>query len=91
MIPADHDKYSFPYNLEDRVKDRIKKVNKIINRNINIKVNKHKNGIFSEKRNSELLKYVIVLENSKYVKENEKQIKNLGFKLVNNNWELLLE
>jgi superfamily II DNA or RNA helicase len=91
MIPANHDKYSFPYNLEDRIKDRIKKVNKIINRDINIKVNKHKNGIFNGKRISDLLKYIIILENSKYVKENEKQIKNLGFNLVNKNWELVLE
>ena len=91
MIPANHDKYSFPYNLEDRVKDRIRKINKIINRNINIKVNKIKNGIFDEKRDSKLLKYVILLENSKYINNNEKQLKNLGFKLVNNNWELLLE
>ena len=91
MIPSNHDQFEFPFNLEDRLKDTIKKINKIINRNINITVNKSKNGIFLNKRNKDLLKYTIILDNSKYIKDNEKSIKNLGFKLIDNKWELILE
>ena len=91
MIPSNHDELDFPFNLEDRIKDKINKINKIINRNINITVNKSKNGIFLNKRNKDLLKYTIILDNSKYIKDNEKSIKNLGFKLIDNKWELIVE
>jgi superfamily II DNA or RNA helicase len=91
MIPSNHDELDFPFNLEDRIKDKINKINKIINRNINIIVNKSKNGIFLKKRNKDLLKYTIILDNSKYIKDNEKSIKNLGFKLIDNKWELIVE
>jgi DNA polymerase III delta prime subunit len=75
MIPANHPKYDFPYNLEDRVKDRTIKIKQIIDREVDIKI-KHLDK-----------KYILTFY---YNKDNEKLIK-LGCKNENNNWTLILD
>jgi len=82
MIPKNHPLYDFPYNLEDRIKDRINTINKIAERNIDITVTKIKN--------KELI-YKLEFVNDTFLKNNEKDILNLGWKLNNNIWILELK
>jgi hypothetical protein len=91
IIPANHHTFPFPYNLEDRIKFTIKNIKKILNRDINMKVKKMKNGIFLNERNINYAKYELEFKNNKYTKNNSKKLLNLGFKLENNLWKIIIE
>ena len=91
MIPSDHPKFPFTYNLEDRVKSVVKKINKIINRDIGLVTKKMKNGIFLGERNASLTKYQIEFKDTKYTKEKSNELKKLGGKLEKNTWIILIE
>ena len=91
MIPKNHKKYEFPFNLEDRIKYKIKNINKYLNRNIDVKVKKYKNGIFLDKRDKNYVRYELEFKNSKYVKEKESKIKSLGAVLNDNLWIINVE
>ncbi len=80
MIPANHPKYPFPYNLEDRIKHIITSVNTILQRKIDIIVKKQK-----DKDDNAI--YELSFENEKKF-ENVKDIEKLGFVLKNNLWLL---
>jgi len=75
FLPSDHPLYPFPYNLEDRVKDRINKINNITKKDININV-KHVDN-----------KYTLTFNDEKFDKN---ELSNIGFKLENNKWILIL-
>jgi hypothetical protein len=79
IIPNDHPVYPFPYNLEDRIKDRINQINKLAERKVDILVKK------SDK------KYTLTFNNDKFLHDLEKKLKELGCKLENKEWVLVLE
>ena len=91
IIPANHEIYTFPYNLEDRIKYTIKKIKNIINRNLDIIVKKSKNGIFLNERSSDYIKYELEFKNNKYASANAKKLKDLGLLLIKNNWKMTIE
>jgi DNA polymerase III delta prime subunit len=79
IIPKNHPIYPFPFNLEDRIKDRINQINKLAERKVDIIVKK------SDK------KYNLSFNNDKFLHELEKKLKELGCKLENKEWVLILE
>ncbi len=84
MIPANHKKYEFPYNLEDRVKHIINEVKNIIQRDFDYVVKKEKNGEFEG--NNNLTSYNIEVKLSKYIEQNKKDLEKLGFKFGKSNF-----
>ena len=78
MIPADHPIYPFPYNLEDRIKYLKDKVKNLLDYDIEFKLEKEK------------LSYELSFKNNKYIKDNDKKLEKLGFKLNNNIWLIKL-
>ena len=74
MIPADHPIYPFPYNLEDRIKFLKDNVKNLLDYDIDFKLEKDK------------LSYELSFKNNKYIKDNDKKLEKLGFKLNNNMW-----
>ena len=78
MIPADHKKYKFPFNLEDRVKHTISKLKEIILREFDYVVKKEKNGTFENIKH--LTNYIIeVKSNEKYIEPHKKDLEKMGF------------
>ena len=78
MIPNNHPKYEFPYNLEDRVKNTINNIKSIIDRDFDYVVEKEKNGKFENLKN--LPNYIVKIKRDKYIDENINDIKKMGFK-----------
>ncbi len=77
MIPANHKKYAFPYNLEDRLKYIISNVKSIVNREFDYVVKKDKRGVYEGIPN--LPSYLIEIKSNKYIEDKEKEILKLGF------------
>lgn len=88
MIPANHDTYPFPYNLEDRTDDMIDKIKDKIKFKIDIKVieEKFKSGDLKGK-----FRFKIEIKNSSKLDEFKAILEKLGAKLVNNKWVIVLE
>ena len=81
VVPINHPKYPFPYNLEDRIKYKLKELNKIAGVKVEHKVTKIKD---------ELPKYNIKLDNTKLWDGLSKQIKELGFN-KEDDWQIIIE
>jgi hypothetical protein len=86
MIPSNHKKYPFPYNLEDRIKYTLKRINEIIQREYDHVVKKNKNGSFENITN--LPSYTIELKSNKYLVDNKKELEKIGFTLDKNIFSL---
>jgi hypothetical protein len=94
ILPSDHKKYTFPYNLEDRIKHIIKNITTIIKREFDYKVIKEKNGEYETIKN--LPNYIIEIKINKYIeeysKELEKLFNNMGkFKKEKNYYNIYLD
>jgi hypothetical protein len=88
MVPANHKKYDFPFNLEDRIKFIITQVKNIVQRDFDYVVKKEKNGKFENINN--LISYNIEIKLSKYIEQNKKELEKIGFKFNSNNINILL-
>jgi hypothetical protein len=86
MVPADHNVYPFPYNMEDRVKSIIKKITGLIDRDFDYVVKKEKNGSFEDIKG--LISYNIEVKANKYIDAHSKEMDKMGFKLVKNTYIL---
>ncbi len=82
MVPANHKKYEFPYNLEDRIKHIINEVKNIIKRDFDYVVKKEKKGKYEGI--DDLTSYTIEVKLSKYIEQHKKELEKLGFKFSNN-------
>lgn len=91
MIPKDHPKILFPYNLEDRLKYILDTLQKTTNTKINHKVKKLNNGIFMNTRKKELVKYEIIIKNNKVLEKEKKFIEKYGGKLKDKEWFITVE
>jgi hypothetical protein len=78
MVPNNHPKYEFPYNLEDRVKNTISNIKSIIDRDFDYEVKKDKKGTFENLTN--LPNYVVEVKRNKYIDDNIRDILKMGFK-----------
>jgi len=83
IVPNNHPKYPFPYNLEDRIKYKLKELNKLAGVKVEHKVSKTKDE-------NSLPIYNIKLDNTKLWDGLSKEIKKLGFNKKDNNWEIIL-
>jgi superfamily II DNA or RNA helicase/predicted transcriptional regulator len=79
IIPDNHKDYPFPYNLEDRVNYRINQINTFAKMTIKINVNKIKNT------------FELTFDNSNYLNNSKDKLIDLGCKLNNNKWTLILD
>ena len=86
MIPNNHPRYRFPFNLEDCVQYKIKTMLKLINREIDYKVKKENNGKFNGKTN--LPSYKIEFKENNYTKVFKKELEDIGFNLNKNVWTI---
>lgn len=84
MIPANHPKYPFPYNLEDRSKYMVDQIKDKIKFKINMDVKKNKTKIDGYPT----MTYSIEIVNDPNLKEFEEFLKSLGFSLAKNKWVL---
>jgi superfamily II DNA or RNA helicase len=92
IIPDNHPKYKFPLNLEDHIQHIIKQIENKVPFKFDYKIEKEMNGIFEDKRDKTLPKYIIKINNSTDFVKYENFMKSLGFKLNNNKyWELTIE
>ena len=91
IIPFNHPKYPFPFNLEDRIKDRLSKVKNIINREFKSVVKKNKNGTFDKLKLRNQISYTIELSDDKYLQSKKNEIQKLGFKQDKKKWILEIE
>ena len=89
IIPADHPKYPFPFNLEDRIKDRLKQIKKLVKRDFDSVVKKENNGKFMGEKN--MKSYVIELKKDKYLADKQSELEKMGFKLINNKYIMNIE
>jgi len=79
MIPYDHPKYEFPYNLQDRLKYIMEKINILLKQKINFKTIKQKDK-------KEELSYNLTFNNEKFMTSNKLEIEKLGFILKSDIW-----
>ena len=77
IIPSNHENYSFPFNLEDRIKYKLEQVKNIIKREIDHSVKKLNNGKFLDI--SGLPSYLLEIKSSKYIVENKETLQKIGF------------
>jgi hypothetical protein len=88
MIPANHSKYQFPYNLEDRIKYNIKKIKDLIQRDFDYVVKKEKNGTFENLKN--LPSYTIDVTSNKYIDDHKDEIIKMGFEQNKNHYIMVI-
>ena len=79
MIPYNHPKYEFPYNLQDRLKYVMEKINILLKQKNTFKTIK-------EKDKNENVFYTLTFTNEKFMTENKSEIEKLEFTLKNNIW-----
>ena len=92
MIPMNHPKFPFPYNLEDRIKSIKEKILLLVKKDIEIKVTKSDNGKFLDKSEKEHTKYILTFKNKTYIDIFKKDLEKIGAKLDNKkNWILIIE
>ena len=77
MIPVNHPKYSFPFNLEDRIKYILQQIKDIVDREFDHTVTKNNNGNFNDIKN--MKSYIIELKKNKYLEEHKKELTKIGF------------
>lgn len=88
MLPANHPEYPFPFNIYDRQDHVIKKIKDAIKFNIDIKTT-------TKKKTSDPWKgkpvIEITIKNDSKLKEFEQLFSDIGAKLVNNIWTIVIE
>lgn len=87
MIPKNHPKYPFPYNLEDRKDYLLDEINSIIKFKINVNVKEVKTKVQKE----EVTTYVIEINHIPALNDFEKQLHKMGAQLKDKKWTIKVE
>ena len=87
-IPANHPKYPFPYNLEDRIKFIIAKIRQ--NVNVAIDITTSKDSVKSGE-NKGLPSYQIIIKKKPQLDEYTEFFKNLGAVQTKDEWNILVD
>ena len=87
MVPANHPKYPFPYNLEDRKDHIINKIKENIKFKIDVDVKENKSKVDK----IDVVTYQIEIKNTEQVKEFSKLFTDIGLKLEGNKWIIKVE
>ena len=91
MMPANHPRYNFPFNLEDRIKYVLDYLQKETGIKIKHSVKKMNNGIFMNRRDKEFVKYELTFSNSKLIEKEKVFIEKYGGKLNKGKWVIIME
>jgi len=93
IIPFDHPKYPFPYNLIDRIKFKISKLQDKIPIEFDFETQELKTGIFEDDniKSNKLTSYIIKIKENNDLKSYHYILKNMKFNLDKNIWSLLIE
>jgi DNA polymerase III delta prime subunit len=92
IVPANHKKYPFPFNLIERVNKLRQGINFTVNKNIDYTIDKENNGIFLDERNKKYTKYVITFKNSSHIAPHKKSIEKLDGTLDKDGiWTFIVE
>jgi hypothetical protein len=94
MIPSNHPKYVFPYNLQDRIKNVIDDIKTKIKFDFNIKINKELikgNELSINKQIIPKYKYIIVIDNIDKLNNFKYVFEDKGAVLKNNKWNINIE
>ena len=92
IIPKNHPIYPFPFNLEDRIKYIIDELQSKISVSLTHKFENIKNGIFNDKRDKNLARYKVYIENKlEDLKEYSDLLKKNNFIIEKNNWITIVE
>jgi ABC-type lipoprotein export system ATPase subunit len=87
MIPSNHPKYKFPYNLEDR-KDYV--INDIREK-IKFKIDLNIKDIKTKLNGEGIITYVIEITNNENLKDFDTFLKSLGFELEGKKWIIKID
>jgi len=92
IIPANHPKYTFPFNLEDRIKYIIDQLQSKISVSLKTKVENIKNGIFEDVRDKEFARYKLTITNKPdEISEYSNLLKKNNFSLEKDQWTTIIE
>ena len=91
IIPKNHPIHQFPFNLEDRILYITRNIKELIPIDLNITQNKETNGIFNDKREKKLAKYVLSIKHDNKLDQYKTILKNSGFEKIDNNWIMIVE
>jgi superfamily II DNA or RNA helicase len=91
IIPQNHDKYPFPFNLEDRIDFIISNLQHKVPLLLNIQITELKNGIFENVRDQTLSRYKLEFLNNKDWDIYNNIFIESGFILDNKLWILIIE
>jgi hypothetical protein len=91
IIPKDHDIYTFPYNLQDRIEYIITNLQHQVPLSLNIQINELNNGIFEKVRDTSLRRYKLEFKNKTEWNIYSSNFINAGFILDKNVWTQIVE
>jgi hypothetical protein len=91
IIPKDHDIYTFPYNLQDRIEYIITTLQHQVPLSLNIQINELNNGIFEKVRDTSLRRYKLEFKNKPEWNIYSSNFINAGFILDKNAWTQIVE
>jgi hypothetical protein len=92
IVPFNHDKFIFPYNLEDRIRYVRDKFNIYEKSKISFNISKKKNGIFLNKRDKNLPSYEVSFTyKDKISKNTQELLDKYNFIKKNNNYTSIFE
>ena len=92
IIPSNHPKYPFPFNLEDRIEYIKENISSKTQLDLDFNIEKSNQGIFENKRSKDLVKYTINITNSSELEKFEKVLTSSGFQLINKKqWTIVIE
>lgn len=91
MVPNNHPKLLFPLNLEDRTKHIVNTIQKTSGIELDYTVVKQNNGIFLGKRDKKLVKYEMIIKDSKSLSNSYDFIKKYGGKEQGKRWVIQIE
>ena len=92
IIPNNHERYLFPFNLFDRIKYIEDEFNKLENANIKISFKKDNNGIFLNKRDKKYTRYLVEFNYKENISKNTKLfLKKYGIEFDKNKYKGIIE
>jgi hypothetical protein len=91
IIPNNHEKYTFPFNLEDRIEQTKELINNSVPNNVSFKLQDKKNGIFNDNRDPSLSSYKLSFPYENYHNEFISKLEEIGLILNDKEWYIIIE
>ena len=91
IIPNNHEKYTFPFNLEDRIEQTQELINNSLPNNVTFKLQNKKNGIFNDNRDPSLSSFKLSFPYENYHNEFISKLEEIGLILDDKEWYIIIE